>query len=227
MWRVCCRTGLHRPRVLSLTGKSVFIATPTYDEWLCKEYTSSLLETGIILSQAGYEVYHSIASGNPFLDLVRNDLVDRFLQTDAESILFIDADVGWDAKAVQRVLSYEQEVVGGLVPKRDATKEDVYHQNAIMGMLPNGLLQTKEIPTAFVNIKRSVFDKLQKPYFKTGSNPKDFGEDIYFCRRWIETGNFCWIDSDITFTHRGGKAWKGNFYDHAVKSGLLIKTEAA
>lgn len=207
-----------------MTGKSVFIATPTYDEWLCKEYTSNLLETGIILAQAGYEVYHSIASGNPFLDIARNDIVEKFLATDAESLLFIDADVGWDPKAVLRVLSYEQEVVGGLVPKRDTMKEDSFHMNAITGvMLENGLMQAKEIPTAFLKISRSAFEKLKKPYFKIGSSEKDFGEDIYFCRRWIETGNFMWIDSDITFTHRGGKAWKGNFYDYALKSGLLIK----
>ena len=64
---------------------------------------------------------------------------------------------------------------------------------------------------------------------KIGASAADFGEDIYFCRRWAETGNFCWVDSDITFTHRGGKAWKGNFFDHCIKSGVLRmpKAEAA
>ena len=95
------------------------------------------------------------------------------------------------------------------------------------GVIQDGLFQTLEIPTAFLRIKRSAFDKLSKPYFKIGSNPGDFGEDIYFCRRWVETGNYLWIDSDINFTHRGGKAWKGNFYEHCVKTGLLLKQEAA
>jgi hypothetical protein len=63
------------------------------------------------------------------------------------------------------------------------------------------------------------------PWFKTGTRKEDFGEDIYFCRRWCETGEFLWIDSDITFTHRGGKAWRGNFFEHAIQSGLLIQPE--
>jgi len=209
--------------------RSVFIATPTYDEWVCMEYTSSLLETGIRLTQAGISIYHAIAPGNPFLDLARNDLVAKFLESDAEDLIFIDADVGWDAKAMTRVLSHPQEIVGALVPKRDAHSDSSFHQNAITGVMsPEGLFQSLEMPTAFVRIKRSAFAKLKAPYYKIGATPKDFGEDIYFCRRWVETGGFFWIDSDISFSHRGGKAWKGNFYDHCLKEGLIkMKTEEA
>lgn len=191
------------------------------------EYTSSLAETCIRLTQVGIGVYHSINPGNPFLDLARNELVEKFLATDATDLLFIDADVGWDAQAVGRVLSYEQEIVGGLVPKRDAKSEETFHQNALTGVVRNGLFESFELPTAFMRIKRSAFAKLKKPYFKIGANAKDFGEDIYFCRRWCETGERVWIDSDITFSHRGGKAWKGNFYDHVMKTGLLQKEKAA
>jgi hypothetical protein len=205
----------------------LFIATPSYDEWLCMEYVSSLFETGIRLTQAGIGLYHSIAPGNPFLDLARNALVEKFLATDATDLLFVDSDVGWDAKVITRVMSHKQEIVGGLVPKRDANNDALYHSNAMTGRIQDGLFECKELPTAFMRIKRSVFDKLKKPWFKIGSNEKDFGEDIYFCRRWMEAGGTMWIDSDINFTHRGSKAWRGNFFDHAVKSGLLLKEEAA
>jgi hypothetical protein len=213
---------------MSLTGKTVFIATPTYDEWLCIEYAGSLLNTGVNLAQKGIGVYHGVAAGNPFLDLARNALVEKFLESDATDLLFIDADVGWDAKVVSRVLSYEQEIVGGLVPKRDSKSDTSFHQNALTGKVSKeGLLEAKEIPTAFLKISRSVFEKLMKPYFKIGANEKDFGEDIYFCRRWCELGNSMWVDTDISFSHRGGKAWKGNFFDYALKSGLVTKSEAA
>ena len=191
------------------------------------EYTSSLCESAIRLTQAGVGLYHSVAPGNPFLDLARNELVDKFLATDATDLLFVDADVGWDAKVLTRILSYKQEIVGGLVPKRDKTSDSIFHQNAMTGVVQAGLFETKEMPTAFMRIKRAVFAKLQKPYFKIGSTPKDFGEDIYFCRRWVETGGKMWIDSDISFSHRGGKAWKGNFYDHCITTGLLTTVEAA
>lgn len=205
----------------------LFIATPSYDEWLCMEYVSSLCETAIRLTQAGIGCYHAIAPGNPFLDLARNGLVEKFLATDATDLLFVDSDVGWDAKVITRVMSYRQEIVGGLVPKRNANSDAEYHTNAMTGRIQDGLFEAKEIPTAFLRIKRTAFDKLKKPWFKIGSSEKDFGEDIYFCRRWAETGNSMWIDSDIQFTHRGSRAWRGNFFDHATKTGMLIKQEEA
>ena len=206
----------------------VFIATPAYDEWVSIEHASALFEGAAYLALAGIEMSHSIAPGNPFIDIARNELVEEFLRSDAEDLLFVDADVGFDAKALTRVLAYEEEIVGGLVPKRDAKSDSSYHSNALTGrMSASGLIECKELPTAFMRIKRGVFDKLERPYFKTGSNPKDFGEDIYFCRKWCALGGSLWIDADLTFSHRGGKVWKGNFYDHAVKSGLLIKAEAA
>ena len=104
--------------------QSVFVATPTYDEWVCMEYAADLAVTAFCLSKANIGMMHAIAPGNPFLDMARNQLVDRFLETDCTDLLFIDADVGWDAETVTRVLSYPQEVVGGLVPKRDAKTEN-------------------------------------------------------------------------------------------------------
>lgn len=208
--------------------QNVFIATPSYSGQFCMEYVSSLTETSIRLTQAGIGLYHAIAPGNPFLDLSRNDLVEKFLKSDADVLLFIDDDVGWDAKIVTRVISYDHEIVGGLVPKRDLKSESSFHENALTGSVSKeGLLESLEIPTAFIAIKREVFGKLEKPYFKIGDNAKDFGEDIYFNRRCVEAGIKMWIDSDITFTHTGRKAWRGNYYDHCLSTGKIIKEIAA
>lgn len=216
--------------------QSVFIATPTYDEWVCMEYSTSLFETGTYLAHAGICAYHSVAPGNPFLDLARNALVDKFLETDATDLLFVDADVGWDAHCVTRILSYPQLVVGGLVPKRDAKRDDSYHQNAITGVIsPEGLFQSLELPTAFMRVRREAFEKLkavgygsdERPFFKIGAKKSEFGEDIYFNRRIADIGEHCWIDSDISFSHRGGRAWRGNFYDHCIKSGALTVSKVA
>jgi hypothetical protein len=43
-----------------------------------------------------------------------------------------------------------------------------------------------------------------------------WGEDFYFAERWREMGGEIWVDPDVNFSHRGSKAWVGNFMD-AVK----------
>lgn len=217
----------------------VMICTPSYDGNFCDQYVVSLAATVGRLAQAGIESTMAIVSGNPFVDSARNDLVDQFLKSDATDLLFIDADVGWDAEVVTRVLSYSQEVVAGLVPKRNKHREDEFHSNALTGVMEDGLFQSFEVPTAFMRIKREAFTRLVDfhpdfrmqrdagkvvKFFHTGTADEDWGEDIYFCRRYVKAGGFLWIDSDITFTHTGRKAWKGNFYDHASKIGMLVST---
>lgn len=215
----------------------VFLATPSYSGQLCCEYQHSMAGTLDALFNAGVKVRQKILSGNPFIDRARNDLVASFLKSEASDLLFVDDDVGWDARAVTRVLSYSQEIVAGLVPKRDPTNESCFHQNALTGVVEDGLFQSMEAPTAFIRIKRSVFETLDAaypqlktmdsasehiPYFQTGIYNGGFvGEDIFFCRQWCALGHHVWIDSDISFTHRGSRVWRGNFYEHAVKTGLL------
>ncbi len=204
----------------------VFIGTPSYSKDLSADYVRSVVEGAIRLTVAGIPVIHSVVAGCPFLGKARNDIVDAFLDSTATDLLFIDADVGFDAKVLTRVLGYKQEIVGGLVPKRELDHDDIYHQNAITGVVQDGLFQSLELPTAFMRIKRSAFAKLDKPYFRAESSEDAFGEDIYFCRKWVAKGEFLWIDSDISFSHTGDHIWKGNFYEHCIKSGLLKKAAA-
>jgi hypothetical protein len=126
-----------------------------------------------------------------------------------------------------------------LPPKK--CDEPNFHSNAMTGRMSrtHGIFEAHEAGTGFMRIKRSAFEKLDKaypelktadrespdtPYFQSGIIDGGFmGEDIFFCRRWVGMGEVLWIDADVTFTHRGSKAWKGNFYDHCISTGLLKK----
>lgn len=221
---------------------TVLFATPTVDKTLSVDYHTSMLGT------VGECFKHRIAwdsrviAGNQFIDDARNSLVDYFLKSSEgfTDLFFIDADEGWDAKVIPRFLNYPQGVVCGLPPKK--CDPPTFHSNALTGRIEGGLFEAQEAGTGFMRIKREVFERLDKafpelaqatkgefpwthtPYFQ-GGNTK-YGvirEDIFFCRQMIAMGESVWIDSDVDFTHRGSKAWKGNFYDHCVSSGLLKK----
>jgi hypothetical protein len=217
-------------------------ATPTYDYNMCAEYTASLMMTTIYLCHLKIDAIAQFIAGMCFIDLARNKLTQAFLNTDATDLFFIDADVGWDYKAVKRFLDYDEEIVAGLVPKRK--EPTFYHDNALTGEIKdNCLIASLEAPTAFMRIKRSVFEKLDKAYpeyadyytldcgrayWQTGftKNPDndkyDFrGEDIFFCRQWIALGEKIWIDPQVDFTHRGSKEWKGNFIEYAMDKGII------
>lgn len=205
----------------------LFIATPSYAKDLSVDYVRSVVECAMLLTAHGVPMEHHVLCGSPFLGKARNDLVERFLKSECDNLLFLDSDVGFDVRNLIRVLNHKQEIVGGLVPKRDSKTESAFHQNALTGRLENGLFQSLELPTAFMRIKRSAFEKIAKPYFRAESSEDAFGEDIYFNRKWVAAGEHFWIDSDIDFSHTGEYIWSGNFYEHCIKSGLLTKAEAA
>jgi hypothetical protein len=201
----------------------VLFGTPTYDKQVSVDFNQSCVQTAIALTARRIGMSQHIIAGNCFIDVARNEIVEHFLtHTSAESLIFVDADVGWDANVIPRMLSHKQLVVAGLVPKRASDDECCYHSNALTGVIEDGLFQSMEAPTAFMRIKREAFALIERPFFKIGESAEAFGEDIYFCRKWCDTGEFLWIDSDIQFSHRGSKVWKGNFYEHCLKSGALM-----
>ena len=220
--------------------RKVFFATPTYDYNFCAEYTASMMGTCIHLGYNKIEAIAQFVGGMCFIDLARNKLTQAFLASDATDLFFIDADVGWDYNSVKRFVDYDEEIVAGLVPKRKVPT--FYHDNALTGEINGGLIATLEAPTAFMRIRRSVFEKLDlahpeyKNYFTLDTGPaywqtgyveaenglKNFlGEDIFFCRQWIAMGEKIWIDPQVQFSHRGSFDWKGTFIEHAIEKGTI------
>jgi hypothetical protein len=215
--------------------RKVFFASPTYDYNFSCDFVASLMSTTIYLTQHGVETQAAFVGGMCFIDLARDDLVNRFLATDCSDLFFIDADVGWDYKCMPRILNSDKEIIAGLVPKK--RDDNLWHDNAMTGKIDGGLLECLEAPTAFMRIKRSVFEQMDAfypdlkeyktlehgtGYFQTGwaHGGKEFmGEDIFFCRQWVKMGGKIWIDPDIDFSHRGSKSWKGNCMEAGVKSG--------
>ncbi len=220
------------------TGQCVLFATPTFEKIVSVDHHTSMVAT------LGQCMRHRIAfdvevlCGNQFIDLARNEIVDHFLKSPRgfTDLFFIDADQGWDAKAIIRMLSHPQGVVCALPPKK--CDPPTFHMNALTGVIEGGLFQSLEAGTGCMRIKRDVFERMDSllagekvggpfdwphtPYFQTGMGKYGWvGEDIFFCRQLVAMGEYVWIDSDVTFTHRGSKAWKGNFYEHCVQTGLL------
>lgn len=53
-----------------------------------------------------------------------------------------------------------------------------------------------------------------------------WGEDYWFTERWREMGGQIWVDPEISFTHRGSKAWGATFGD-SVRATIAKMKEAA
>lgn len=221
----------------------VLLATPTFDKSVSVDFHTSMLGTYSELWKAGIPCDSHLVAGNQWVADARNESVHYFLTAPVgfTDLIFIDADQGWDPAAVIRSLTYDEGVVCSLPPKK--CDPPTFHSNALTGVIEGRLFQALEAGTGCMRIKREVFERMDKsfpelqdlmkgqfawphtPYFQSGNTQYGkVGEDIFFCRQLLAMGEYVWIDSDVTFTHRGSKAWKGNFYDHCVSTGLLKKS---
>ena len=101
----------------------------------------------------------------------------------------------------------------------------------------DGFVEITAGPTGFMMIKREAFEKMKKAYpdkktvnkqlvgnkveimdtdwytfFETGVDPVNgyLGEDICFCKLWVDTGGKIYADATTELSHFGGHAFKGS-----------------
>lgn len=200
---------------------TVLIATPTFDGNVCADYVLSLLNTR---EKLDFDL--CLIPGVHFADTARDLAAARFLESDASHLFFIDADLGWQADAVQRLIAHDKDVIGGAYP----IKHDQRHYPVICdGEAQGGLIKATGLPGGFLCIKRKVIERIAEtvPHYKKAMGnrlldvPAIFarafvgnqmiGEDFMFCRRAADAGFELWLDPDIDFSHNGAKAWRGNY----------------
>lgn len=216
--------------------RAVFFATPTYDANVTVEHHGSIVNACKILAAGGIESQVATIAGSCFVDQARNKLVKSFLESECSDLWFVDADIGFDPTVVPRFMESPHDILVGIPPKRKVEPE--YHVGKPTNgegpkVIKHGAMQCQEAPTAFMRIKRRVFDVLNEgypelpkqmkdpkepiPYFQWGYMGGEYiGEDIFFCRLWNGLGHKIWFDPNVDFTHRGSHGFTGNCLKYLV-----------
>lgn len=222
---------------------SIAIGIPTIDGNIRSECVLSLMATQGILAKMSIEMDVLIVADCPYLPTARNTLIAMFMRDEnATDLLFVDSDVGFDASVVPKLISRPEEIVAGIYPlKRDKVGWPVHmktEDNIPIGC--NGLIEADLLPTGFMRIKRTVFEKMMITYphlqyqdsvcetlgdgtlqqawdfFHMGIDAERqrwTSEDFAFCQRWTSMGGRLWIEPNITFSHIGRKAFTGNLHE--------------
>lgn len=160
----------------------------------------------------------------PYLDVGRNFVVERFLKSDAEVLLFVDSDMEFTPEQAHRVVasvSEEQPIIGGLYTNWFAEHgvrpvalnwnldAEVAQMHPIdMPAEGDGLVEVGCVGTGFMAIHRSVLDKMTEtfnppcPWFaEVALGGSQMGEDVTFCQRAIALGSPVCVDTDLRIAH--------------------------
>jgi hypothetical protein len=103
----------------------LYIATPMYGGMAKNQYTISLQNLVFRLNRAGHTVSTTTISNESLITRARNTLAHKFLKTDFDAMLFIDADHGWDVDDVLRMVESGKDLIGAIYPMKGINWENV------------------------------------------------------------------------------------------------------
>lgn len=206
--------------------KHLYIGIPAYDGKVTAETARGLVGATIVCCNfLKIELSVRIEPGDPYLDHVRNKLVTAFLETDATDLLFIDADVGFEPRAIAQICRTTRPFVGGIYPKKMNGPKPVWPADFTASELQtdaDGLVEAAMLPTGFLRLNRAVFDIMPAEWYQFGEvGTRGFfqshvgaggnGEDVDFCHRWRELGGKIHLIPNLTFEHVGLNRWPANW----------------
>lgn len=191
----------------------LFVATPQYGGQCYGMYMKSCLDLQSLFMQHGVEVRFSFVWNESLICRARNYLTDQFLKSGMSHLLFIDADIGFNAIDVIDMLLRDKDIISAPYPKKsinwakiaeaarkhpDLPPEEL--ANLVGHYVVNFEKNTKEIQinepvevmeagTGFLLIKRHVFDKFKEAYPTLRFKPdyigqQDFDPDVWMHAYW-------------------------------------------
>jgi hypothetical protein len=144
--------------------RMVVFMTPCLSSHVSMDFHMSMLTTEDELNKRGISRAHVLRPGDPYLAKVRSKMASDFLRDypAADSLFFIDDDVGWPAQKAVDFVRYDKDIVGGIYPKKTDNNEWPVQLDMEGGrpVEENGLVRVMLAPTGFLCIKRPVLEQM-------------------------------------------------------------------
>lgn len=170
-------------------------------------------------------------SCDPSVERARNVLTKNFLESDCTHLLFVDSDIAFLPRDVQRIISHDEDVVGGIYPLKTMDREVKWCGNGVCDtataattatdsgikpgqVRPDGLQEVGCIGTGFMCIARRAFERVlevdgEKIRYHQDWPP--YREEFAFWRQTVRevNGRKRFLTEDWNFCYRyrelGGK----------------------
>jgi len=221
-----------------LSRASLFVASPMYGGLCHDAFLLGMLDLRQACDARGIPMHVLTIRNESLVQRGRNSCVAHFLASDATHLLFVDADIGFSAGAVLRLLAHRRPVIGATYAKKSLGEPD-------FAMIPlpevavqdGGLVEVHSLPTGFLLLSRDAIQRMVGAYgaatryrvhpgegggawtehlFALFDCERDeaslsyWSEDYTFCQRWRRIGGQCWLDPHILLEHHGTARFAGH-----------------
>jgi len=198
----------------------ILVAIPVYDGKLQVQTVKCLLEEQFIATANGDELIVRFLPSCSHAAMGRNQLAQDFMESDCDRLVFLDADVTFEAGDLVKIAHFKEDFVGGAY--RFKLSSESYPvgwnlDNKDLVATESGLLDVWSLPAGFMSLSRKVFEKLKEKYpereyehfgkkahcyfqmaFLDGNL---YGEDSLFCKEWRDLGEKVYLYPELKLTH--------------------------
>lgn len=191
-------------KVLDLQPKQgLMIATPSHDGQCTMGYALGLTDLAVFLASHGVHFEMARVVGSSLIPHARNSLVDMFLKSKCQKLLFIDSDQGWTKEAALVLFQSNRRLIAGVTPHKrfpiNLNFEPLESDNSFFKDLNNksteefvewakakadgrGEVEVNRTGTGFMMIDRSVFEIMKEKvaHYMPFDNRTDVTHGEYF-----------------------------------------------
>jgi glycosyltransferase involved in cell wall biosynthesis len=114
-----------------LRANKLFVATPMYGGMCAGMFAKSTADLSAICTQYGIPVQFYYLFNESLITRARNYCVDEFMRSDAEHLMFIDSDIGFNPQDVIALMALQAQepekydIIGGPYPKKCISWEKI------------------------------------------------------------------------------------------------------
>lgn len=187
--------------ISELQKRKLFVATPMYGGMCTGTYARSMMDLTALCAKNNIQLQCYFLSNESLIQRARNYCCDEFLRSDATHLMFIDADIRFNAQDVIALMALQSDdspydVIGAAYPKKCISWEKIkmavdkgfadenpnvlerfvgdYVFNPKEGkgeILISEPAQVAEIGTGFMMIRRNVFERYREAFPQLSYRP--------------------------------------------------------
>lgn len=148
------------------------------------------------------------ASSGP-VDTMRNLIARKALELECTHLLFLDADMVFPEDTIDRLLSHDVDIVGGLCFKKGPPFDPTllvgenFKAQILRDYPPEGMIEVCATGTACLLLNLDILEKIPYPWFEFTRLPdgRPVGEDIGFCYKARDAGFKVYVDCSVKTEH--------------------------
>lgn len=218
--------------------RKVLICTPALTGSVDVRFVDSLVQTVMLCFKNDILIYPIFIANDALLQRARNDLLHTAVKSDADDVIFIDSDQGWNPEDVMRILQHPVDVVSGTIRRKTDNEEYAFKalqsglvidENNLIEISGTGtgfLRLTKKAVMSLYNSSPAYMDRGEQKRFvfnvEIGSDGDLISEDIVMSNKLKNLGYKIWLAPEIMINHIGQKIFSGNFLEWCKKKNILI-----